>query len=264
MRLDHERPVVIEAAQGVQLGTIEGQGNTRLGASRQNRGRDGGNRPGCWLYELVDGLHQRRGVHRFRQIAAEAQFLGGGPCLPGGVGAQRHDRRQVRGRMREAQELDQLESAHARHVDIGENEIEALRFQPLQHLVSTRDDHHLVARSPEDSANHLLVRTNVLGEQDSARAARAKSCGHLRRLRRRRLLRSHERYGEAGREPLVIDRSRQIGQSDAGARAPAIPQRQDVDRSRSAVRGQACRQLGRLDVCAVRTEQDREAAGRRP
>ena len=133
---------------------IDGSGRRRLRFWRR-----GGN------YPTPDFLDQAIRVDRFGQVLADARFEAALAVLLHGVGGQHNDRNLLR--CPSANFAHGVESVHARHLEIGQDDRIAARcFEREAHqIIAVGDD---VATHPgriEDFPDQILVALVVLGDQ---------------------------------------------------------------------------------------------------
>ena len=149
----------------------------------------------------------------------------------GRIRGERYHRRQQFRIFGKAQQLERVEAAKSRHVEIHQDDVEEVASVDRERLVSRRHDGDFVAGMFEDAREYLLVGDIVLNEQDRCRMPCFEK-GWCRFIRR--FLDRAGREGIAHRAFQQVERTvaREVGKSEIDPARAVRGQADDIDRFR--------------------------------
>src|SRR5690606_18405180 len=130
------------------------------------------------LANLPDDVEEIFAPKGLRQVVERAAAH----RIDGGLDARdRGDGGDVRLRVRLLHLREKVEPAAARHLEIGEHEIDAVDLDALARLRQVRSRVHLISRGLEDLGENASLRALVIDDEDAEARAREGASGVLRR-----------------------------------------------------------------------------------
>jgi hypothetical protein len=105
---------------------------------------------------------------RIERLDQPTRGTGGTSLLLHGVGrlGSEHQDRHGLVLRQGAQVLDQCQTVHARHVLVGENQVERLALRLFQSVHTIHGIYHLIARAFEGKAHHLTDGSGIVDRED--------------------------------------------------------------------------------------------------
>src|SRR5512132_270750 len=154
---------------------------TRLGSSLRSvrgDGRRGRVRAGLRLVadgsarrQVFDDLEKMTWLDGFSQIDVDSRFFGRPTGFGRRVRAQRDNPQSCFIQMRHPVQLDYVETAYARHVDVDDEDVEVRVFQRVESLLAARDENSRMFSVLQDALGDLLIDRIVLGDENAQASA---------------------------------------------------------------------------------------------